>query len=175
MSRLPLAASLLAASLLAAATAQAAEFTVSVEIPRLDVAEYHRPYVAAWIERPDRTVAAQLSVWYQLSETREGHGTKWLPDLRQWWRRGGRELEVPVDGVTGATKPPGQHTLRFAADSTVVSALAPGSYVLLVEASREVGGRELLQIPFDWPTGEGRTLDVRGEHELGVVTLELVP
>lgn len=172
MSRSPLS---LVALILPACAAQAAELSVSVEIPRLDVAEYHRPYVAAWVERPDRSVAAQLAVWYQQSESREGHGTKWLPDLRQWWRRGGRQLDVPVDGVTGATKAPGTHTLRFGAGSKAVAALAPGSYVLLVEASREVGGRELLQIPFEWPADEARTLDARGEHELGTVSLELVP
>lgn len=159
----------------AAAAVQGAELKLSVEIPRLEVAEYHRPYVAAWIERGDRSVVAQLAVWYQQTETREGHGTKWLPDLRQWWRRGGRSLQMPIDGVTGATRPPGTHTLRIGADSRVLAALQPGSYVLLVEAVREVGGRELLQIPFDWPVPEVRTLDARGEHELGAVTLDLVP
>jgi hypothetical protein len=163
------------ALLLAAGTAQATGLNISLQIPRLDVAEYHRPYIAAWIEHPDRSVATQLAVWYQQSETREGHGSKWLPDLRQWWRRGGRALEMPADGITGATRPPGKHSIRFAADSAAVSALAPGSYVLLVEASREVGGRELVQIPFDWPPSDARTLDAGGEHELGAVTLELVP
>lgn len=153
----------------------AAEINLSVEIPRLQVAEYHRPYIAAWVERPDRSVATQLTVWYQQSETREGHGTKWLPDLRQWWRRGGRSLDVPVDGVTGATRPPGTHTVRFAHDSAAVAALSPGSYVLLVEASREVGGRELVQIAFDWPPVEPSTLNAAGEHELGAVRLDLVP
>lgn len=158
-----------------AGTAQAAGFAVSLEIPRLDVVEYHRPYIAAWIERPDRSIATQLAVWYQQSESREGHGTKWLPDLRQWWRRGGRSLAVPADGITGATKQPGRHALRFAADSPAVSALTPGSYVLLVEASREVGGRELVQIPFEWPPSDAVKLDAKGEHELGAVTLELIP
>ena len=38
--------------------ALAAELAVSIEIPRLTVAEYHRPYVAIWLEgkspRPGR-------------------------------------------------------------------------------------------------------------------------
>lgn len=161
--------------LLLSGTSHAAELSLSVEVPRLQVAEYHRPYIAAWIERPDRSVATQLTVWYQQSETREGHGTKWLPDLRQWWRRGGRTLDVPVDGVTGATRPPGTHTVRFAGDSSAVAALAAGSYTLLVEASREVGGRELVQIAFDWPPAEASTLNAAGEHELGDVRLDLIP
>ena len=29
-----------------------AELQVSLEIPRMNVAEYHRPYIAMWIEKP---------------------------------------------------------------------------------------------------------------------------
>src|SRR5690606_33338341 len=95
---------------LLALPAYATQLEVSVEIPRLNVAEYHRPYVAVWLEGADQKVAANLAVWYQQRDTAEGHGTKWLPDLRQWWRRSGRALELPVDGVTGPTRPVGAHT-----------------------------------------------------------------
>src|SRR5438445_807412 len=40
-----------------AAPALAADLNLKVEVPRLNVAEYHRPYVAIWIERPDQSVA----------------------------------------------------------------------------------------------------------------------
>ena len=53
----------------------------------------------------ERKVAANLAVWYQIDGPEEGFGTKWLPDLRQWWRRSGRNLEFPVDGLTSATRP----------------------------------------------------------------------
>lgn len=155
--------------------ALAADMSVDIEIPRLEVAEYHRPYVAAWIEREDRSVAAQLAAWYQQKATREGDGTKWLPDLRQWWRRGGRSLEMPVDGVTGATRPEGRHALRFAGDDARLAALAPGRYRLVVEAAREVGGRELLDIDFDWPPAQAQRLTAQGQHELGAIVLELNP
>ena len=92
-----------------AAQPTAADLSLSVEIPQLPVAEYHRPYVAIWIEGADQNIAANLAVWYQV----RGDHTKWLPDLRQWWRRGGRDLKVPVDGLTGATRPVGQHLLKF--------------------------------------------------------------
>src|SRR3990167_4840898 len=32
----------------------AADVQLEVEIPRLQVAEYHRPYVAIWLEQPDQ-------------------------------------------------------------------------------------------------------------------------
>ena len=155
--------------------AYAAELNLSVEVPQLNVAEYHRPYVAIWLEGADQKVAANLSVWYQMKDTAEGHGTKWLPDLRQWWRKSGRSLKVPVDGVTGPTKPVGKHALSFS-DKQHLARLAPGQYTLVVEAAREVGGRELLKIPFTWPTkGAPQSGKAQGATELGAVTLTVKP
>src|SRR5262245_14601602 len=88
------------------AAAFGAELNLKLTIPRLDVAEYHRPYVAVWVENQDQSTAAQLAVWYQ-TDTKKEDGTQWLKDLRQWWRRGGREQQMPIDGVTGATRPAG--------------------------------------------------------------------
>jgi hypothetical protein len=157
------------------ATAVAAEVNVMVEIPRIDASEYHRPYVAVWVENADKSVAANLAVWYQQKETKEGAGTKWLADLRQWWRRSGRDQTMPIDGVSGATRPVGQHQLSFDAAKPPFATLKPGSYALVVEAVREVGGREQLRIPFTWPIAGEQHLDVKGEHELGLIKLDLNP
>lgn len=161
--------------LLIAYSATAADINVTVEIPRIDASEYHRPYVAVWIENADQSVAANLAVWYSQKESKEGAGSKWLADLRQWWRRSGRDQVLPIDGVSGATRPVGQHQLRFEADKPPFATLKPGSYGLVVEAAREVGGRELLRIRFDWPIAEARHLDAKGEHELGQIKLDLNP
>jgi hypothetical protein len=154
-----------------AVSAPAAEIELNVEIPTLPVAEYHRPYVAIWIEGADQTIAANLALWYQ---TRGDH-TKWLPDLRQWWRRGGRDVKVPVDGLTGATRPVGQHILKFDAAAEPLSKLAPGKYELVVEAVREVGGREAVRIPFEWPIKGAKQGSAKGTKELGAVALKLNP
>ena len=155
--------------------AYAAELDINVEIPKLNVAEYHRPYVAIWIEGADQKVASNLAVWYQMRATAEGHGTKWLPDLRQWWRKSGRSLQVPVDGVTGPTRPVGKHEVSFAASQPQLKDLAPGEYTLVVEAAREVGGRELVKIPFSWPARAAQTGKAQGTTELGAVTLAVKP
>ncbi|MGD9942499.1 MAG: DUF2271 domain-containing protein [Burkholderiaceae bacterium] len=159
---------------LVGAPAIAADLNVGIEIPRLSVAEYHRPYVALWVERADQSVAANLAVWYAL-KMRNNEGTKWLKDMRQWWRRSGRGLEMPVDGVSSATRPVGKHKLSFSDASPPLGKLAPGEYKLFVEASREVGGRELLQIPFQWPPTKAQTLQAQGNSELGEIVLELKP
>ncbi|MFZ1622205.1 DUF2271 domain-containing protein, partial [Dokdonella sp.] len=98
--------------LLLIASMASAEVNVMVEIPRIDASEYHRPYVAVWVEDGGHEVVANLAVWYAQKETREGAGSKWLADLRQWWRRSGRDQTLPIDGVSGATRPVGQHQLR---------------------------------------------------------------
>lgn len=174
MSLKPLLASLL---LLGAPLAHAAHLAIEVEIPGMDVAEYHRPYVAIWIERDDASVAANLAVWHLQgkSEGKGEDGSKWLPDLRQWWRRSGRTLSLPVDGVTGATRPVGVHDLRFDDNAEPLKNLAPGSYQLVVEAVREVGGRELLKLPLVWPPTEATQASTRGHGELGQIVLKTQP
>ena len=158
-----------------AAATNAAELNLNIEIPRINAAEYHRPYVAVWVEGADQKAVANLAVWYQQRDTDEGHGTKWLPDLRQWWRKSGRSLQVPVDGVTGPTRPVGKHEVSFAASQPQLKDLAPGEYTLVVEAAREVGGRELVKIPFAWPAKAPQSGKAQGSTELGAVSLAVKP
>ncbi|GFE84771.1 hypothetical protein GCM10011487_67710 [Steroidobacter agaridevorans] len=158
----------------ASAASSGAELNLKLEIPRLDVAEYHRPYVAVWVENQDQSTAAQLAVWYQTDSKKED-GTQWLKDLRQWWRRGGRELQMPVDGVTGATRPVGAHVLTYKGSDKQLATLAPGKYNVVVEATREVGGRELLRLPFEWPGTQKQTATAQGKTELGAITLNVTP
>ena len=167
----------LALAALFGAPAFAAGLTVNIEVPRLNVSEYHRPYVAAWIERPDQSVAGTLAVWYDVKNkgNAEGEGTKWLKDMRQWWRRTGRDLEMPIDGVSSATRPAGKHQIAFSEGSVALPKLAPGAYKLYVEAAREVGGREIVSIPFQWPPAKTEQSQAAGNSELGAVTLELKP
>lgn len=153
----------------------AGDLSLKIEIPRMNVAEYHRPYVAIWVERAaDQSVAANLAVWYELKK-KDGEGTKWLKDIRQWWRKSGRTLQMPVDGISGATKPAGTHDATFSGTAGPLSSLAPGEYALVVEAAREVGGRELLRVPFQWPAKAPVTATVQGEHELGAITVTVKP
>jgi hypothetical protein len=154
--------------------ANAADLSVTVEIPELDVAEYHKPYVAVWIEDDSNKVVSNLAVWYDV-DMRNAEGEKWLKDMRQWWRRIGRTLEMPIDGVTGATYGPGSYDLEFTMGKAPMSDLQPGDYRLRVEAAREVGGRELLNVPFTWPQQQDMTITEQGSSELGAVKLTIKP
>ena len=163
MRKLPLALSAVAATV--ATPALAADLTVSVTVPRLSVAAYHRPYVAVWIERPDNTAVRTLAVWYEVSNVAEGKD--WLKDMRTWWRRGGRSMTLPADGVSSATKAPGTHAVRVAGSR--LSNLPAGDYVMVVEAARELGGRETVRVPFRW--GAANTGRASGSTELGAVSV----
>ena len=152
---------------LLASYASADSFQVEVEVPRLRVAEYHAPYVAFWVESPDRSTIVPLGLWYDDQE-------KWLKDIRQWWRRTGRGQQKPYDGLTGATRSPGKHAVDFG-ELPGLQNLPEGDYQLVVEASREVGGREVLRLPFQWPAQNNQQQQVNGSSELGAVTLTITP
>jgi hypothetical protein len=157
----------------AASQATAAELKLSVEIPRQAVAEYHRPYVAMYIEGADGSIA-NLAVWYE-ADNQKHEGEKWLKDMRQWWRKSGRDLTMPADGLTSPTRAPGTHVLTFDSEKTPVTGLKSGDYTLVVEAAREAGGRELLRLPFQWPIKAPVKASVQGKAELGTVSLSIMP
>jgi hypothetical protein len=145
---------------------------LSVTIPQMKVAEYHRPYVAVWLEK-EGAAPRTLQVWYDFDgNSKEGAGTKWLRDMRQWWRVVGRGMSFPADGVTGATKAAGTHKVSLVAGKGALPALAPGNYKLMVEAAREVGGREVVTVPFTW-NGKAATATAKGASELGAVTVSI--
>ena len=151
--------------------ATAADLSVKFEIPQLNVAEYHRPYVAMWIERADQTVAANLAVLYDVKK-KDNAGAKWLKDMRTWWRKAGRDM-TSMDGISGATRAAGEQSISFGPARTGFDKLPAGDYKLVVEASREAGGRELVKVPFTW-TGKGKVAaNAAGKEELGAVALEL--
>ena len=82
--------------------------------------------MAIWIENPDQSVAADLAVWYDVAK-KNNEGTEWLKDMRQWWRRSGRNQQFPVDGVSGATKPAGKHALAFNGAAKPLASSSPAS------------------------------------------------
>ena len=159
---------------LMASPAMAADLQLSLEIPRLSVAEYHRPYVAVWIENQDKSAVKTLAVWYDV-KLKNQEGQKWLKDMRQWWRRAGRDMTLPADGVSGATRAPGKHQVVFKGGSAPLGNLPAGQYNLVVEAAREVGGTEVLRAPFQWPPKAPATSSAKGTSELGAMSVTVKP
>ena len=152
--------------------AVAADLSVKFDVPQLNVAEYHKPYVAIWIETADQAVASNLALLYDVKMKDKG-GEKWVKDMRTWWRKAGREAQLPIDGVSGATRAAGTHTLSFGNARTGIDKLPAGDYKLVVEAAREAGGREVVKVPFSW-AGKGKlAASGAGKEELGAVSLQI--
>ena len=154
---------LLTAALLLATSVQAADFNIEVTIPDIKSNEYHRPYVAVWVEDSDKKLVEHLSLWYFIKgkDDNPQEGLKYLKELRNWWRKGGRSLKPLPDAITGATQKPGK--------------LKDGSYTLMIEAVREEGGIEAVSIPFTLPVKEKTEAKASGKSELGDITLTITP
>ncbi len=170
MKAVPLATALAA---LCATPALGANLRVEMEIPRTSDVEYHFPYVAIWVERPNRQAVMNLALWYDSDE----EGTRYLSDLRSWWRAIGRDTSLPLNGVTGATRAPGLNGVALLGTQFPLRDLERGEYVVVIEAVRERGGRELIRIPLDWtnPNSREHTVRARGETEIGRVTVTVYP
>ncbi|HLV47962.1 MAG TPA: PepSY-associated TM helix domain-containing protein [Aliidiomarina sp.] len=152
---------------------EAQEAKLTVTIPELTVAEYHRPYVAVWLANERHQRVHDLALWYD-GKMADKEGEKWLKDIRQWWRRSGRTLSFPIDGVSGATRRPGTYTIEFKQLIEQFQNLPAGDYYLNVEAAREVGGREHLTLAITLPLPQINanapfSVVAEGEHELGRV------
>ena len=167
-----LASALFGAMSVASVAPNAQPLALDIEIPQLNVAEYHKPYVAVWLE-DDARKSTQVALWYQIDK-RENKGQEWLKDLRQWWRRVGRGMQLPYDGLTSATKGPGSHQLTVDLSKGDFKDLAPGNYKLRVEAVREVGGRENVNIPITLPIDSALLpITTEGKTELGAISLSI--
>lgn len=166
----PLPLMLAAAAGSIAVPAAAADLTVTLDVPAIRTAAYHRPYVAVWIEQQDtaQTAVRTIALWYEAGATSrgEGGGEQYLKDIRTWWRKGGRAMALPIDGITGPTRAPGRQTVTV--PGARLASLPAGSYNIVVEAAREQGGREVVRVPFTWG-GAPNTASGTGTSELGAV------
>ena len=146
---------LLAAALLLATSVQAADFNIEVTIPDIKSSEYHRPYVAVWIEDSEHKLVEHLSLWYFIKgkDDNPQEGLKYLKELRNWWRKGGRSLKPLPDAITGATQEPGKHNIEIKSTDPRLAKLKDGSYTLMIEAAREEGGTEKSCRPKGCPRG----------------------
>ena len=60
------------------------EMGIDFEINPPDGFRYRPPYVAVWLEDQNGSPVRTLSLWVENS----GRGSRWIPDLRRWYRDG---------------------------------------------------------------------------------------
>ena len=139
--------------------------TVTLEIPKLSDSPYRKPYVAVWIENASGKQVGVAGVLYDQAKI----GLRWLPELRTWWRKAGRAMDMPADGISMPTRAPGRHTIVL----DDLKALPNGRYSVVVEAAREKGGRELVKVPFTLQSGKTVQASAHGSRELGKVSVAI--
>lgn len=123
--------------------ANAAELAVKLELPQIDTAEYQRPYLAVWVEKADDTFVSTLALWHMVLSKRGEpmtNGDRYLNTLREWWKQSGTTSQMPIDGLSSATRASGEHELVFTAGKAPLNNLAAGKYQLVLEVAREVKG-----------------------------------
>jgi len=144
---------------------QACRLQIGYTIPQIPGDRYRNPYLALWIARADGTPLRQLLVL--------GDRSRWLGELPAWWRHYGRNDTSAALGIARPTRAPGAYDVVWDGRDDHGRAVAAGAYVLQVEAAREHGGHETLQLPFDW-SARGRAVGARGGSEIGRLQLEPV-
>lgn len=133
---------LIGLALLTSSATQAQQVEISLELPVIETAQYYRPYVAVWIEDESQQPIRLVALWRKEPD--------WLKDIRRFWRKIGRSETELVDARTGATRTPGRYQLSWDGLDDAGQPVPAGQYTVLVEASREQGGRSLQRQTIQW-------------------------
>ena len=140
-------------------------YRIEFEIPQIDAQPYHRPYLSIWISDMEQKPLRNLLLL--------GDEQRWMQELRVWWRRVGRRNQTVIDGLSSATKRPGQYKVVWDGLDDYGAPVAGKELLIHIEASRENGGRSYKKIPIDM-NQKDQLFTISGEDELGdiVITVE---
>jgi thiamine biosynthesis lipoprotein ApbE len=100
----------------------------------------HRPFAAIWVENENKESVRNLALWY--------NKTKWIPDLRNWYRINGERFKADKNNyasVTGATRSPGKYTIKWDGKDDNGNYVAQGKYTIIIETSKEHGTDEIIR------------------------------
>lgn len=102
----------------------------------------NNPYVAVWVEDAAGELVDTIALWYLQGQK----GSRWLPELTQWYEA---SAATRADTVSSATRAPGAYTVSWDGTDTDGEAVAAGSYHLCIEAAREHGPHSLIRQAID--------------------------
>ncbi len=105
------------------------------------------PYVAAWVEDTDGVLLRTLGLFHEQSPK----GSRWLDDLRAWWRvdqdriaDGGDDI---AQVISSATRSPGEYSLRWDGLDDNGEPVTDDDVVFCIESARERGPYSLICEP----------------------------
>lgn len=126
----------------------------------------HRPFAAIWVENESKRSVRNLALWY--------NKTKWIPDLRNWYRINGDSFKADkanYASVTGATRSPGKYTIKWDGKDDKGNFVPQGNYTIIIESSKEHGTDEIIRQTMELKKA-AKKITVAGNVEISNVTFE---
>jgi thiamine biosynthesis lipoprotein len=126
----------------------------------------HRPFAAIWVENENKEAIRNLALWY--------NKTKWVPDLRNWYRINGDNFkanQASYASVTGATRSPGKYTIKWDGKDDKGNFVAQGKYTIVIESAKEHGTNEIIRQPMELKKS-ARKATSAGNVEISNVTFD---
>ncbi len=138
------------------------EIVIGLELaPQMGYAK--RPFAAIWIEDMELKTVKTIALWYNKG--------RWLPDLRDWYRKNGSSLSADPStfvSITSSTRSPGKYTMKWDGKDDKGKVLSPGKYSVHIEVAREHGGYDLLEQEVNCSNAD-QQFTLKGNSEVGTV------
>ncbi len=141
------------------------ELIISFELNAI-TGNSHRPFAAMWVENDRKEPVRNLALWY--------NKTKWVPDLRNWYRINGDNFKADKTNyasVTGATRSPGKYTLKWDGKDDKGNFVPQGNYTIIIESSKEHGTDEIIRQPIELKKAPKKVTNA-GNVEISNVTFD---
>jgi thiamine biosynthesis lipoprotein ApbE len=140
------------------------EIVIGLELaPQMGYAK--RPFAAIWIEDKDQKTVKTIALWYNKG--------RWLPDLRDWYRKNGSSLSADPStfvSITSSTRSPGKYTMKWDGKDDKGLQLKSGKYTVHIEVAREHGGYDLLEQEVNCSVAD-QQFSLKGNSEVGNVNV----
>lgn len=141
------------------------ELTITFELNAI-AGNNHRPFAAIWVENENKQSVRNLALWY--------NKTKWVPDLRNWYRINGDNFKANKENyasVTGATRSPGKYTIKWDGKNDKGEFVPQGNYTIMIESSKEHGTDEIIRQPMEFKKAPKKVTN-SGNVEISNVTFD---
>jgi thiamine biosynthesis lipoprotein len=141
------------------------ELSITLELNVIE-GNTHRPFAAIWVEDENRKPVRNLALWY--------NKTKWIPDLRNWYRINGELFKADkanYASVTGATRSPGKYTIKWDGKDDKGRFVQQGNYTIIIESAKEQGTDEIIRQPLELKKA-AKKVSIPGNIEISNVTFD---
>lgn len=109
----------------------------------------------------------------------EDPGPRWHRDLTRWYRNDRMRKIVErtdlTDGISGATRGPGNYEAHFDGTDNAGLMLSPGKYTLCLEAARENGTYKIIRKSFQWGDVPIEKTELTGNIEIAKAAFKFQP